>query len=597
MILQALNQLYDRLKDDPSYDISLPGFSLQPIAFAVVLNPDGSVSEIQDARELDGKKLRPRQLQVLGSNKPSGSGINPTLLWDTIGYLLGWTDDPEKTERTAAAFRTSAEFHRGFEAEIGDAGYTAVCCFYDRWNPERVASEFPFLTTLIGGYGAFRLIGEPGWVHERPAVRNWYLKTLEKESPETVIGKSLISGETGPIARLQAPIKGIGEKAAPLVGFNDPAYESYGKEQAFNAPVTESEAFRYTVALNALTNGPRKKRHSMSLGDMKVIFWAERPGSAESLFADVFGGTASSGGADEAGGVSDTATVQALKHLYGYFRDGRFPSALPDFDPDVRFYVIGLSPNVTRLMLRFWVETTGGMVLENFRKHFVAMRLVRSHENDPEFPSVRQVLDQTCPLKGSFPDREKIPANLEGLLLRSILTGTPYPAAVYQRILRRCQAERYQDYVKIAFMKAFLTRNHGKEFEMSLNVDMKDPGYLCGRLFAVFEKTQRDALGDTNSSVRSAYTGSASARPASVFPRLCRMYNNHLGKLNPGQRVVREKLVQEIFEKIGTSFPATLDYAEQGTFFIGFYQQMQDLYTKKAAEESSVPELEPQLDL
>ena len=41
MILQSLYALYGRLKDDPTYEIAPPGYSLQKITFKIVLRPDG----------------------------------------------------------------------------------------------------------------------------------------------------------------------------------------------------------------------------------------------------------------------------------------------------------------------------------------------------------------------------------------------------------------------------------------------------------------------------------------------------------------------------------------------------------------------------
>ncbi len=47
-----------------------------------------------------------------------------------------------------------------------------------------------------------------------------------------------------------------------------------------------------------------------------------------------------------------------------------------------------------------------------------------------------------------------------------------------------------------------------------------------------------------------------------------------------GQRILREKLIGEIFGRI-TGFPAHLALAKQGLFYIGYYHQRQDFFTKK----------------
>jgi CRISPR-associated protein Csd1 len=41
MILQALNQYYGRLKEEPESGIALPGYSIQKIHFALIIGKDG----------------------------------------------------------------------------------------------------------------------------------------------------------------------------------------------------------------------------------------------------------------------------------------------------------------------------------------------------------------------------------------------------------------------------------------------------------------------------------------------------------------------------------------------------------------------------
>ena len=50
---------------------------------------------------------------------------------------------------------------------------------------------------------------------------------------------------------------------AALVSFNEPAFESYGKEQSFNAPVGTYAAYAYTTALNYLLSD---RSHGTTIG-------------------------------------------------------------------------------------------------------------------------------------------------------------------------------------------------------------------------------------------------------------------------------------------------------------------------------------------
>ena len=113
-----------------------------------------------------------------------------------------------------------------------------------------------------------------------------------------------------------------------------------------------------------------------------------------------------------------------------------------------------------------------------------------------------------------------------------------------------------------------------------LDTKNTDPAYLLGRLFATLEKTQKDALGDLNSGLRDKFYSSASATPASVFPRILRTYQHHLAKLEGGHKINRERLLQNIMNDL-TGFPSHLNLKAQGLFAIGYYHQNKDFYTKK----------------
>ena len=87
MIIPALSKLYDRLSQDPDVtakgDLPTIGKSRQKISFRIILKPDGTLVGMDDIRAMDapeGKKaakLHSIPILVLGSSKPSGSGLNP----------------------------------------------------------------------------------------------------------------------------------------------------------------------------------------------------------------------------------------------------------------------------------------------------------------------------------------------------------------------------------------------------------------------------------------------------------------------------------------------------------------------------------------
>ena len=119
---------------------------------------------------------------------------------------------------------------------------------------------------------------------------------------------------------------------------------------------------------------------------------------------------------------------------------------------------------------------------------------------------------------------------------------------------------------------------------MSLDKESKNPAYLLGRMFAVLERIQYQALGDINASIADRYYGSASAVPFSVFPRLLVGARHHLSRLRkdkPGMAVNLDKDLGEIIVALPENYPRHFSIDEQGRFSIGYYQQKQSYFVSK----------------
>ncbi|MFK8112279.1 MAG: type I-C CRISPR-associated protein Cas8c/Csd1, partial [Rubripirellula sp.] len=542
MIIPALSSYYERLANDPEIDIAPQGFSRQKIAFRIVVDRNGK-AQIQDNREQRGKKLLPRQFIVPGWAKPSGSGLNPCFLWDNTAYALGYKPDDETPKRTLEAFEAFRTRHIELESEIDDIQFKLVCEFLRRWNPAQITELDKAAMTEIGaGFCVFKIQGEANFVHEQPAIQTWWLSQLISESASSEQSQCLVTGATQPIARLHAPkIKGVvGAQScgAAIVSFNFDASESYGKEQGFNAPVSEQVAFQYATALNRLLDS----RQRIQIGDATTVFWTEAPTEAENWLGGAFGTNAS----------EDEGTKRKLDAILQTVRKGGMPSELGDADTD--FYILGLSPNAARLSIRFWLRTTVGELLTSLGQHFRDLQIVGS-ERDPEFPMFWQILRETAR------ESKDIPPLLSGALMRAALTGSEYPQALFSAVLRRIRADHRINAVRGAIIKAYLVRNgrlktnNNKEIAMSLDPDREEASYHMGRLFAQLEKAQEDAQPGINKTIKDRFFSAASATPTSVFPRIIRLNQHHIAKLERGTKVYHERRIQEICSKFG-EFPS-----------------------------------------
>ena len=140
---------------------------------------------------------------------------------------------------------------------------------------------------------------------------------------------------------------------------------------------------------------------------------------------------------------------------------------------------------------------------------------------------------------------------------------------------------------RAAILKAYIIKNYPDKKEvvntMKLNEDTEYMPYVLGRLFAVLEDIQRNAI--NKETLKERYFNAASSTPAAVFPQLIKLSNSHLRVLareKKGIQIIKEKELQQLFQKIHDSFPVHLSLEDQGIFMVGYYHQVQKFYEKKS---------------
>jgi CRISPR-associated protein Csd1 len=562
MILQALKEYYDRKAQDPDSALAPGGFEWKEIPFIIVIDKSGSLVQIEDTRQKDGKKLRAKSFLVPHGVKKT-SGVAANLLWDNAEYVLGvdTRENPERVKEQHSDFKSRLD-----ELPDGIADLETVRSFleappldklsaYPSWD--EIKSANPNMT--------FRLQGEVDLICQHPEIiKSLQRKTGEGESSQ---GICLVSGEQEEIERLHSSIKGVWgaqTSGANIVSFNQRSFESYGKEkkQGANSPVGKSAAFAYTTALNHLLGKDSKQR--LQVGDASTVFWAEKRDEMENTFTDYFG---------EPPKDDPDRGTRAVEGLFRSVDKGVFAT---DSD-NTRFYVLGLAPNAARISVRFWHVGTVAEMAGRIRRYFDDLKIARPEYEKP-YPSLFRLLVNTA-VQGKA---DNIPPNLGGDTMRAILSGLPYPATLLQAAVRRTRAEREVNYHRAAIIKACINRNLGKEdLTVSLDESNKNPAYRFGRLFAVLEKIQEEANPGLNATIRDRYYGAASSAPVTVFATLLKLKNHHIAKLeNRGRAVNMEKLLGAIMDQVD-DFPAHLSLQDQGRFAIGYYHQRQAFFAKK----------------
>ena len=571
MILQALAKYYERIPN-----VAEEGFQKQEIPFIIVLTRQGDFVGLLDTREVEGKKKRARSFIVPKSVKRA-SGIAANLLWDNTAYVLG-RPKPDKKKDVEKLLERAKEqqvsfigrIRDTFSDNLSDEGIKAVIRFLEKKDYEKLFNH-PLWNEIeeSGANITFQLEGDTELICQREVVKKAILSSPKDELTDSQI--CLVSGNPGTPARLHTAIKGVWgaqSSGANIVSFNLDAFKSFGKEQGYNAPVGVKSEFAYTTALNTmLTKGSRQR---IQVGDASTVFWAEKKHELEDWFADIFG--------EPAKGDSEQDNA-AIKALFKAPETG----AKPVLDDSTKFYVLGLSPNASRIAIRFWYAGTVAEVEENIRQHFKDIEIEHAPHN-PSYLSLFRLLVSTA-LQGKS---DNIQPNLAGDFMRAILASTPYPATLLSSAVRRIRAEHEITYPRASLIKAVLIRNarfyktkQTKEVGMSLDTSNTNTGYRLGRLFAVLEKVQEEASPGINATIRDRFYGSASSVPVTVFPHLMKLKNHHIAKLeSKGRAVNLEKIIGEIVDDI-KDFPGHLSLDDQGRFAVGYYHQRQDFFKKK----------------
>ena len=593
MILQALNRYYERLIEQDAEDVAPAGCSPEKISFEILLRPDGGVAQVNDIRDTSGKKPQPRTLLVPASFKRPGTGAKPFFLWDKTSYVLGVSNTSKRAEKEHEAF---VELHETALAGEDDPGLKALLNFLRGWSPEQFeARGFP--PDMVDANLVFRLDGEHCYLHDRQAARAVRARLFAGDEEQEATASEavcLVSGEVAPVARLHPAIKGVNgaqTMGASIVSFNLKAFESYGKDQGHNAPVSEQAAFAYTTALNYLLRRGERNRQRLQVGDTTLVFWAEVADAGQAAEAEDTLFALLNPPADDA---SEAARVRAVLNRIVMGRP--VADLAPNLEPGTRMCVLGLAPNASRLSVRFWQVDTLGVLARRIAQHAEDLRLEPLPWRTE--PSVWRLVLATAPSRDGRAKSEDVSPLLAGEFMRAILSGGPYPRSLLANTIMRFRADGDISGLRVALCKGVLARERRRdirtseeEIPVSLDKQSTQPGYLLGRLFAVLEHVQRAALGSQiNATIRDRYYGAASATPASIFPVLLRNTQNHLGKLRKerkGQAVNLEKDISEIVGGLPDQFPRSLRIEEQGRFAIGYYHQSQSYFTRRDAADSA----------
>ena len=558
----------------------------RPVSFAIELRDDGSVQGLLPLyTESKRGKMSLGRSVCIPKWKPRAVTIDPArFLCDSALYLLGIRAEgnaKDPMQCFAAAKREHLQRTEGIQTPAA----AAVRKFFETWHPE-TAESVPEIQAALPELrkGCSLVFSYKGaYVQEDAGIKAmWNAATSTDKVDGTQTGICLVTGKVAPICKIHPSLPKLHGLQGRLISFGENAYESYGarRSRGYNAHVSEEAAIAYGTALSALL---ADDRHTMQVGDVVVVSWAEGSTAVREACQDMF----------NAACYPDAS----LKKWMESIRAGAWPGDAPV--PETPFYILGLyQQSYGRIAVKFFLEQTFGDVIQHLLRHHRRMELAG---NDARPSSIFDILRETMPHrrkswreKDLLGKKERIPPHLVEAVTEAVLEDCPYPVPLYTSILSRIYADR--DAVdengrhiinrvtprRVAIMKAYLMKNKGRKISMALDENNHEPSYILGRMFATLEDIQHAANPKVQRTIQSAYFSTAATAPAYVFPNLLMLSNQHLAKLmrdKPGAAVRFRKDLAKLMSQMdfstGASFPKMFDMDEQGTFIIGYYLQKQ----------------------
>lgn len=552
MILKALYDYYNRCEG-----LSAKGLEQKEIGYLIVIDKDGAFVRIE-SRMKDKKTAQ--TFLVLQTIKRSGRKYAPNILWDNYEYVIGGADESAKKHDTFIRMIEKLK-----EQVSSDRYLNAISEFYKKNEKlEDIIKNDVLYEEMHKSKKniSFLLQGESKIAAENEKV--WNL-ILSQSADDGIYGICLVTGKKDSVARLHTTIK-LTKDTGPLVSFKtDRGYDSYGKEQGYNAQISGDAEFAYTTALNAMLQ--KGSHNKFSVGNRTFVFWASSNSEAaeqtEGSLFDLLGYTEEE--------VDDpNAKIEQVRKVFTAIYSGSLKTSLED-----RFYILGLAPNSARIAVVYWSECSLKEFAGKILCHFEDMKIKDTRIDKKPYMGIKSMLAAVT-LNGK---QSEATPNLPEAVVKSIFQGTPYPFTLFSACIRRIRAESgNKDAIRIARMaiiKAYLNRinDNNKKIETMLDKSNTNQGYLCGRLFAVLENLQYAA--NKQDSIRSGYMNAASSTPSAVYPTILKLSNSHYSKLakdKKGLAIYFDNQKKEIMAQI-SDFPDTLDLSDQGRFFLGYYHQ------------------------
>ncbi len=600
--------------------ISNPGYAKKNVKWVLEFNKAGSqfTGIVRVEKEfLMAPDLSQPELVALGSKKGQGSHF----LVAPLGTFLGWGKDAD-SERKECIKRETFVWMLKEAGKMYSVLNTLSKTIVDQQtvnsmrkavlNFKPAPKPTDWATVRVGGCFPVEQNTWHAWWEE-------FRASLKKQTTEQSLMTCFGTGELITPVSTHPKLKklsgvGLSQPHAPIITFDKEAFESYGLAQSANAAMSEETAIAYVNAIDQLLESSviyawrRPKRNSdkkltidfAKLGGARLAYWYTGPAGARVEIEkknDLIGATL--GSVDKEETPPDDPEQERilaesrLRQKIDRVRSGRTVQPVGN----VRFCVLALSGAGGRVMIRDFMEGTILHLAEMTERWFNDLALETYWGRQAFPPNLEQIL--TAPLAAKKPDQDYLkwvaPAGTwRQALWRAAITGNQLPRSAFTRAMiihnniivrgdltdekEGPRAQRLSTF-RLALIKAYLIRK-GIIMNSALDPEHPSAAYHCGRLLAVYDSLQREALGEVGAGVIQRYYGGALTNPKGVFGQLSRMVQTYLSKLESWLFHVYRERIAEIHNGIRRSnetpaqYPSALDMEGQALFALGFWHQI-----------------------
>lgn len=555
----------------------------------------------------------PDRPNKVGQNRPMPNAgrtvaIAPTLGADDIQYVLGWADEASKPARVADAHAAFVALCRRWaQQHPQDPAAAAVVAFYDRGELAKLDRS------ATGKWTSKDLVVIT--VDSRPVTDSdtlwqlWKSVVEERKSGGGTGGERrglcLVCGSVGVLLNRmpQALPKALvprAEQEVALVSANRPIHTYDFSEGLGTAPICVDCG---QAAVANMRTVLEDDLHTFSFPRQRTrLAWWVTHGGDESTIA-----------------LLNDRPSRIADHLNSVMT-GKPPRKIED---DHRLCSVTISGNVARLVVHDWIDLPLPDAERGIERWFDEHRIVhRWRDGHAGYPIWLLV---TCagqwlpgagqhgryiPLFDKAADR---PDDLAHLLVRSALHGAALPPHVLAHIVRRIRTDQHLDEVRMALLRVALIRQHTSTVEQpmaGLDPTNTNPAYVCGRLFAALEATQRAAYRrdqEPNTTFFDRYFAGAVANPrvaivqgsqlsSAWLKRIrgsgTRDSDNGAGNKRLAVHYALKNRLDELHQMLAVApLPARITTAEQSLFIIGYHHQRADDLARARA--GRAPEIVP----